>query len=92
MADREKVIRGLECCSNGRMCKECPYDEMGYEWTDCVIPLGEDALSLLKAKPEIVRCRECIRRGTYDCPVYVGGDADHGSPDDWFCASGERDE
>lgn len=39
---------------------------------------------------ELVRCRECIRRGTYDCPIYVGGDADHGSPDDWFCADGER--
>ena len=41
-------------------------------------------------REEFVRCRECIRRGTYDCPIYVGGDADHGSPDDWFCADGER--
>ena len=40
--------------------------------------------------PELVRCCECIRRGTYDCPIYVGGDADHGSPDDWYCADGER--
>ena len=39
---------------------------------------------------ELVSCRECIRRGTYNCPIYVGGDADHGSPDDWYCASGER--
>ena len=41
---------------------------------------------------ELVRCRECIRRGTYNCPIYVGGDADHGSPDDWYCADGERRE
>lgn len=40
---------------------------------------------------ELVHCRECIRRGTYDCPIYVGGDADQGSPDDWFCADGEKD-
>lgn len=41
-------------------------------------------------KGELVRCRECIRRGTYDCPIYVGGDGDKDSPDDWFCADGER--
>ena len=41
---------------------------------------------------ELVRCRECIRRGTYDCPIYNGGDGDKGSPDDWFCADGKRKE
>ena len=41
---------------------------------------------------EVVRCRECILRGTYDCPIYVGGDGDHGSPDDWFCADGRSEE
>lgn len=51
MTDREKVIKGLECCSSGNMCKEkCPYDELGCEWTDCVRPLAKDALSLLKAQ------------------------------------------
>lgn len=40
---------------------------------------------------EIVRCKDCNRRGTYDCPIYVGGNGDHGSPDDWFCADGEKE-
>lgn len=40
-------------------------------------------------KVEIVRCKDCKRRGTYDCPVYVGGDGMYSEPDDWFCADGE---
>ena len=39
---------------------------------------------------ELVRCKDCKRRGTYDCPVYVGGDGMSSEPDDWFCADGER--
>ena len=38
----------------------------------------------------VVRCKDCKRRGTYDCPVYVGGDEMCSEPDDWFCADGER--
>lgn len=45
---------------------------------------------LLNEQPEIVRCRDCKRRGTYDCPVYVGGDGMYSEPDDWFCADVER--
>jgi len=39
---------------------------------------------------EVVRCKDCKRRGTYNCPVYVGGDGMYSEPDDWFCADGER--
>lgn len=45
---------------------------------------------MLKDQEAVVRCMYCIRRGTYDCPVYVGGDGMHSEPDDWFCADGER--
>jgi len=45
---------------------------------------------MMKEQEAVVRCKDCNRRGTYDCPIYVGGDADHGSPDDWFCADGEQ--
>ena len=50
-----------------------------------------DELPIIR-QPEIVRCKNCDRRGTYDCPIYVGGYGDHGSPDDWFCADGKRKE
>lgn len=45
MADREKVIKGLECCGDTMNCNECPYDsEMG----GCFRNLKADALNLLK--------------------------------------------
>ena len=46
MADREKVIRGLEACARdvGIMhCRECPYNGIL-----CITPLLRDALALLK--------------------------------------------
>lgn len=46
MADREKVIRGLEACARdvGIMhCRECPYNGIS-----CITPLLRDALALLK--------------------------------------------
>ena len=49
-----------------------------------------DTGMVTKVKQELVRCKNCKRRGTYDCPVYVGGDGMYSEPDDWFCADGER--
>ena len=43
-----------------------------------------------EVRGELIRCKDCKRRGTYDCPVYVGGDGMYSVPDDWFCADGER--
>ena len=57
MQDREKVIKGLECCAsmNGGACRECPYS------SECVSSevlyqtgtahLAADALALLKEQP-----------------------------------------
>ncbi len=51
MADREKVIRGLECHSEPHFgidecfCETCPYDEL-----TCGLDVPADALSLLKAQ------------------------------------------
>lgn len=56
MIDREKVMKGLECCirldggTMRRSCESCPYNDNREEWA-CIsiIPLMEDALALLKA-------------------------------------------
>ena len=54
MPDREKVLKGLECCAsmNGSACRECPYSS---ECIDYEVPyptgtahLAADALELLK--------------------------------------------
>ena len=46
MPDREKVIKGLECCKrkDGNECKVCPYTESEY----CTEDMVTDALALLK--------------------------------------------
>jgi len=54
MADREKMIKGLECCNHlGREasrggCTRCPYFEATYEvGKDCRQALDEDLYQLL---------------------------------------------
>lgn len=39
---------------------------------------------------ELVRCRDCKRKGTHDCPIYAGSLGGFVLPDDWYCANGER--
>ena len=54
MTDREKVIKGLECClhdeddGHGRLCEKCPYD-----CGDCRKDLYNDVLGLLKEQEPI---------------------------------------
>lgn len=55
--DREKIIKGLECCSemSGDECQECPY---GHECLDNDLPYGmphlaADALALLKEQEAV---------------------------------------
>ena len=59
MPDREKVVKGLECCAsmNGSACRECPYS------SECVASeatyqtgtahLAADALALLKEQEAV---------------------------------------
>lgn len=73
MADRENVIRGLECCSKGadreptwnnltaRNCGKCPYNKPGIA---CTRVLSYDALTLLKAqKPRVLTLEEVRQIG-----------------------------
>lgn len=47
MADREKVINGLNCCchTDGSNCAKCPYDNAD---EDCTALMSMDVLELLK--------------------------------------------
>ena len=90
--DREKVIKGLE--ETEIMLKQAVDrgGEMAVMGAFKCLNNVTDALALLKEQEAVVRCKDCKRRGTYDCPVYVGGDGMCSEPDDWFCADGERKE
>ena len=56
MTDREKVMKGLECCAMGLFCPEyaCPYEKDREEKQEnCIALLARDALELLKAQEPI---------------------------------------
>ena len=59
MTDREKVIKGLECCGYSHFmdkCQDCPYDGK-----DCFKRLKDDAIALLKAQePRVLSVADII--------------------------------
>ena len=59
MYDREKVIRGLECCLTATKCGACPYNPGNDLWCGKINQLLEDALALLKAQePKVISWQE----------------------------------
>ena len=60
MDNREKVIKGLECCAECGKCKsECPYDGKNDSIYGCTTQLAKDALELLKAQePHVLSLEE----------------------------------
>ena len=57
MINKEKVLKGLECClhSSKSHCDECPYIyESLCNINYCTADLASDALALLKENPDIV--------------------------------------
>jgi len=68
MPDREKVIKGLECCntrSEEAGCECCPYFS-GLLSVRCVFELQRDALELLKAQEPRVMTLEEVKAFDWD--------------------------
>ena len=90
MPDKEKVIKGLEHCTDiFKKCEDgCPYYNK-IELPECN-RLKKDALALLKEQEAVVRCK--------DCKYWNSNLGEHcekinGYPGaEWFCANGERKE
>ena len=38
----------------------------------------------------VVRCKDCNKRNTSDCPLHYGGHSENDTDDDWFCADGGK--
>ena len=92
MPDREKVIKGLETCSDvyygaDGACSSCPYSQTNGD--RCLAELVHDAIAMLNEQPEIVRCKDCKHWDSeeHDCNIKIGWFA---CGADWFCADGER--
>jgi protein-arginine kinase activator protein McsA len=73
MIDKEKVIKGLETCSQKTVlyvCGQCPYNNDDSDTYDCTQALSEDALLLLKeqeAKPVKI-VKNAYNYEFYYCP------------------------
>lgn len=66
MTDREKVIRGLECCLAATKCGMCPYNTEDDLWCGNNNPLLEDALAVLKAQEPRVMTLEEVKAFEWD--------------------------
>ena len=84
MPDREKVIKGLECCDNDE-CDICPYD-LSCDENDlgtCRATLHRDALALLKAQEPKKPIVSGKRYGNYfehcpSCEIMLPISSDYG--------------
>ena len=65
MADREKVVEGLECCirkmEGQRVCDDCPYDE-DFNCLGCSVVLRQALALLREQEPLRPRARGRVER------------------------------
>ena len=74
MADREKVLNGLEACADrtGALCRTCPYDFIHNE--NCMGDMAQDALELLKEQEaQIERLEHDLAVTQNNLNYYVNG-------------------
>lgn len=83
MPDREKVIKGLECCRRG-FCFACPYNDGIVESTECKQRWADDALALLKAQEPRVVARWNHREGAH---AHWTTKRDHSHDGEWYCSA-----
>ena len=90
MADREKVIKGLECCMKWTgepntatcHCSDCSYTNMDILGQRCLIDLINDALALLKEQ----EMRECCLCKHYDSVYKHCTYHDHDVEESEYCS------
>lgn len=82
MADREKVIAGLKCCSCSKLmdkCNECPYFSSCGTEGGSFVEIAHDAIALLKAQePRVMMLEEVDALGDnaivwLECLYFIDG-------------------
>ena len=91
MADREKVIKGLECAETMLRQAVDRGGEMSVMVAFRCMNRVSAALALLKVQEQIVRCKHCRHYNTECCSDGYGWchRRDFGTNDEWYCADGE---
>jgi len=68
MSDKEKIIKGLECCCSATLydCEQrCPYGYLFKSNRDCMSSLLLDTFALLKEQEPV---KPCVAVDTWICP------------------------
>lgn len=89
MADREKIIKGLECIAQKREptanpCKDCGYSSR-LNYAICVKDIASDVLTLLKEQDNCENCAIAIEDRQ---PVVRCKDCKYRDPEDHKCDCG----
>ena len=93
MADKEKVIKGLECCIKESNDTYCPCNDCPYQGEECFNAImKKDALVLLKRQHEIILCKDCKWYSEKGFCKHPNGGAGNIKPSDWYCGDGERED
>lgn len=101
MQDRDKIIKGLECCQISMseedpfaMCEDCPYKDISLFVDCCRSVMCKDAVELIKTQEEVVHCKDCKHSTDYSAMYqvrpYKCEKHSWFREADWFCADGER--
>lgn len=72
MPDRERVITGMEYCTNNYTCLKCPYHGLDF----CIQELKQDVLSLLKEQETVEHALSVLKAHgwkDWDCEVMGRG-------------------
>lgn len=92
MSEREKVIKGLECCRANLLprCEECPYANIDEGTCFTMDRLHADALALLKAQEPRVTCSVCkygrCLSGEWFCfMIGTSRYGKHVTDGNWYC-------
>ena len=84
MPSQEKVVRGLEQCSTGRCAPSCPY----VKESTCTLTVMRDAAKMIKERPKITLCADCIYLGSPDGYSEYCRHLKKFVTENWYCADG----
>ena len=87
MSSRTATLRALTYSINMME----THDILTISCNDYFITMLKEARELIRKRPEIVLCKDCMKRDKSACPCSSTGDQylDWTPDDDWFCADGE---
>lgn len=88
MPDKETVITHLQIISTwASFARERDLQFFTARHLEDMAQWADDTIILLKAQPEIIRCKDCMHFDGCDCKV---NDIVNIMDTEWFCADGER--